>query len=371
MKRKVGFVGWRGMVGSVLMNRMIEDGDFDLYDNIFFSTSQVGDSAPKVSCEDKLWDANDIDSLKKMEIIITCQGGDYTKSVFGKLKESGWKGIWIDAASTLRMDKDSCLVLDPLNKSSILDYIHNGGTNLIGSNCTVSLMLLAISGLVKADLVDWISSMTYQAASGAGARNMIELIRQMGQAGNHLSNDINKKDYDILDVDRKLQQFLLSKELSTECFGQSLAGSLIPWIDSGWENGQTKEEWKGCVEANKILGRPDGSKIMIDGTCVRIGAMRCHSQGLTIKLKKDVPLEDINQIIAQGNEWVDFIENEMNQTKQKLNPLNYGGNLKIGIGRVRKMNIGSEYLNAFTIGDQLLWGAAEPLKRALKIITTL
>ena len=365
---RVGFVGWRGMVGSVLMQRMQEENDFREFDSIFFSTSQTGNAAPSFSGSDSaLKDAHNIQELKAMDIILSCQGGDYTSDIYPKLRSAGWEGHWIDAASSLRMEKDAVIILDPLNIDLIQESYKNGNKNWIGGNCTVSLMLLALDGLFKKDLVEWVSSMTYQAASGAGAQNMRELISQMGTVYNHAKNLIDDPKTSILDIDRNVSSTINSQEFPVENFGVPLAGSLIPWIDKDLNNGQSKEEWKGSAETNKILGR-EHNPIVIEGLCVRIGAMRCHSQALTIKLKKNIPLEEINQIISSANAWVKLIPNERDASMKELSPAAVSGKLSIPVGRVRKLNIGPEYISAFTVGDQLLWGAAEPLRRVLRIL---
>jgi aspartate-semialdehyde dehydrogenase len=368
-KLKLGMIGWRGMVGSVLVERMQAEGDFDVVDSVFFSTSQVGEKAPEFSHENKLWDANSIDQLKLMDLIITCQGGDYTNEIHPQLRASGWQGIWIDAASALRMKDSSCLVLDPINQDLIQQAIKKGTKDFIGANCTVSLMLLALAGPLKADEIEWISSMTYQAASGAGAKNMKELVNQMGrlhEVGKHLSEDAHS---DILGLDSLINDSLQGRDAKfpTEQFKAPLAGSLIPWIDVPVANGQTKEEWKAGVEGNKILGNSDTRHIPIDGTCVRIGAMRSHSQALTIKLKRPLDLAKFESQIKEAHEWVEFVPNEREITTQKLSPAYFSGTLKIGVGRVRPMNLGADFVNVFTVGDQLLWGAAEPLRRFLRL----
>ena len=366
--KRVGLIGWRGMVGSVLMERMAEEGDFDLIDPLFFSTSQIGASGPFFGrATSVLGDAFHIESLKTLDIILTCQGGEYTQSVYPKLLAAGWKGYWIDAASTLRMKDDAILCLDPINFNQIQEGIQKGIKTFVGGNCTVSLMLMALGGLYQANLVEWVSAHTYQAASGAGAKNMRELLQQMGQTYQAVEQDLASPSSSILDIDRRVTERLRSKNFPIQEFGAPLAGSLIPWIDSKRENGQTKEEWKAGVEANKILGLTQNA-IPMDGTCVRIGAMRCHSQALTIKLKKNVPLSDIENIIASHNEWVSLVPNEREATLQTLSPAQVSGTLKIPVGRLRKMAMGEDFLNAFTVGDQLLWGAAEPLRRVLRII---
>ncbi|HFQ4938373.1 TPA: aspartate-semialdehyde dehydrogenase [Vibrio vulnificus] len=365
---RVGLVGWRGMVGSVLMQRMVEEKDFDLIEPVFFSTSQIGIPAPNFGKDaGLLQDAFNIDALKQLDAVITCQGGGYTEKVYPALREAGWKGYWIDAASTLRMAPDSIITLDPINLAQIQQGIHSGTNTFVGGNCTVSLMLMALGGLYKKGMVEWMSAMTYQAASGAGAQNMRELISQMGVINDAVSSELANPSSSILDIDRKVAETMRSSSFPVDNFGAPLAGSLIPWIDVKRENGQSKEEWKGGVEANKILGLQN-SPIPIDGTCVRIGAMRCHSQALTIKLKQNVPLDEIEEIIASDNEWVKVIPNERDITAQELTPAKVTGTLSIPVGRLRKMSMGDDFLNAFTVGDQLLWGAAEPLRRTLRII---
>ena len=364
---KTGLVGWRGMVGSVLMERMRAENDFEGIDPVFFTTSQAGQAAPDVGKgESTLLDAFDLDALAEMDVILTCQGGDYTGAVHGKLREAGWNGYWIDAASTLRMADDAVIVLDPVNSPVIDQALADGKKDFIGGNCTVSLMLMAIGGLFKAGLVEWVSSMTYQAASGAGAKNMRELLSQKGHLFDAAAEDLADPASAILDIDRKVSEALRSDELPTEQFGAPLAGSLIPWIDKAVEDGQTKEEWKGFVETNKIL--QSEPPIPIDGICVRIGAMRSHSQALTIKLTKDVSVEEIMEILRSDNEWVDVVENDKEDTLARLTPAAISGTLTIPVGRIRKMKMGPEYLSAFTVGDQLLWGAAEPLRRMLGIV---
>jgi aspartate-semialdehyde dehydrogenase len=365
---KVGLVGWRGMVGSVLMGRMQDEGDFDHIDASFFTTSQAGQKAPVFGSESNgkdngvLLDGTSIEELAKMDVVITCQGGDYTKEVYQPLRDSGWKGFWIDAASALRMVDDSIIVLDPVNKDVIDQGVKDGIKTFVGGNCTVSLMLLAIGGLFEQDLVEWVSPQTYQAASGAGARNMKELIAQMG-----VINDAVDPAQAILEVDRKVTETMRSDAMPTENFGVPLAGSLIPWIDVPMPSGQSKEEWKAQVEANKILGR-SGNQVPVDGLCVRIGAMRCHSQAMTIKLKKDLPVSEIEKILAEHNDWVKVIPNERDITTTELSPAKVTGTLSIPVGRIRKLAMGPEYISAFTVGDQLLWGAAEPLRRMLRIL---
>ncbi|MCL9774605.1 aspartate-semialdehyde dehydrogenase [Vibrio methylphosphonaticus] len=365
---RVGLVGWRGMVGSVLMQRMVEEKDFDVIEPVFYSTSQIGIPAPNFGKDaGLLQDAFNIDSLKQLDAIITCQGGSYTEKVYPALKQAGWKGYWIDAASTLRMESDSIITLDPVNLTQIQEGIHKGLNTFVGGNCTVSLMLLGLGGLFEKGLVEWTSAMTYQAASGAGAKNMRELIGQMGVVNDAVTSELANPASSILDIDRKVADTIRSSSFPTEQFGVPLAGSLIPWIDVKRENGQSKEEWKAGVEANKILGFQD-NPVAIDGTCVRIGAMRCHAQALTIKLKQDVPMDEIEEIIATHNDWVKVIPNERDITAQELTPAKVTGTMAIPVGRLRKMAMGNDFLNAFTVGDQLLWGAAEPLRRTLRII---
>lgn len=365
---KVGFVGWRGMVGSVLIQRMIEENDFEAIEPQFFTTSQTGGDAPKVGKDSPvLKDANNIAELQKMDIIVTCQGGDYTSEIFPKLKGAGWVGHWVDAASTLRMSADAVIILDPVNLHVIEDAMQKGGKVWVGGNCTVSLMLMALNGLFKADLIEWVTSMTYQAASGAGAQNMRELLNQMGEAHFAASKLLADPASAILDIDRTIAGTLRDAKFPTANFGVPLAGSLIPWIDVDLGNGQSKEEWKGGVETNKILGLSD-TPIPIDGLCVRIGAMRCHSQALTIKLTKDVPLDEINHMLAEANAWAKVIPNERQASMRELTPAAVTGKLNVPVGRLRKLNMGNEYLSAFTVGDQLLWGAAEPLRRMLRIL---
>ncbi|MBK22559.1 MAG: aspartate-semialdehyde dehydrogenase [Halobacteriovorax sp.] len=365
--KKVGLVGWRGMVGSVLMGRMLEEKDFDLIEPCFFSTSQTGQKAPAHGGHDgELKDASSIEELSKMDIIITCQGGSYTNEIYPELRKSGWGGYWIDAASALRMKEDSTLILDPVNLEVIKSALHNGKKDFIGPNCTVSLMLMAVGGLFNHNAIEWLTSMTYQAASGAGAKNMLELLNQMKTLGTVAEHEYTDPAKTILDVDKTITASMRSKTFPSENFGAPLAGSLIPWIDVPVEAGQTKEEWKGISETNKILGSKN--LIPIDGTCVRMGAMRCHSQALTIKLNKNIPIDEIESMIKEANDWVKFVPNNKEETLKYLCPTFATGTLEIPVGRVRKMNLGEEYLNVFTVGDQLLWGAAEPLRRMLRII---
>lgn len=366
--KRVGFVGWRGMVGSVLMQRMREERDFDYIEEpVFFTTSQVGEAGPNIGKEIPLLkDARNIDELKTMDAIISCQGGDYTNEVFAKLRESGWNGYWIDAASTLRMDDDSIIILDPVNRNVIDKGLSAGVKNFVGGNCTVSLMLMGLGGLFKGGHIEWLTSMTYQAASGGGARHMRELISQMGIIHGSVADQLDASSA-ILEVDKRVAETIRSSDMPVDNFGVPLAGSLIPWIDSALENGQSREEWKGFVETNKILGRGE-SPIPIDGTCVRIGAMRCHSQAFTIKLRDNLPMDEIESMIAEANPWVKVIPNERDVTAAELTPAKVTGTLSVPVGRLRKMNLGNQYLNAFSVGDQLLWGAAEPLRRMLRIL---
>jgi aspartate-semialdehyde dehydrogenase len=365
---KVGLVGWRGMVGSVLMQRMREEKDFDVIDPVFFTTSNPGGKGPDIGKEvPPLKDAKDINELKSMDAIISCQGGDYTKEVYADLRAAGWQGYWIDAASTLRMKDDAIIILDPVNKNVIKDGLTKGVKTYVGGNCTVSLMLMAIGGLFDKGLIEWISPMTYQAASGAGARNMRELIQQMGAINGEVKPLLDDPASAILEIDRKVADFIRSDRYPVDAWPVPLAGSLIPWIDVALESGQSKEEWKAQVECNKILGR-SGNQIPIDGLCVRIGAMRCHSQALTIKMTKDVPLDEIHAIIAAHNAWVKVVPNDREITMKELTPAAVTGTLTVPVGRMRKLNMGPQYLSAFTVGDQLLWGAAEPLRRMLRIL---
>jgi aspartate-semialdehyde dehydrogenase len=364
---KTGLIGWRGMVGSVLMERMRDENDFEHIDPVFFTTSQAGQAAPNVGKgESTLVDAYDLDALMEMEAIITCQGGGYTEKVHPQLREKGWNGYWIDAASTLRMADDATIILDPVNRPVIDQALTDGKKDFVGGNCTVSLMLMAIGGLFKAGLVEWISSMTYQAASGAGAQNMRELLAQKGHLFDAAAEELKNPASAILDIDRKVSEALRSDNFPTEQFGAPLAGSLLPWIDRLVEDGQTREEWKGYAETNKIL--QNAPAIPIDGICVRVGAMRSHSQALTIKLTKDVPVEEIMDILRNDNEWVDVVDNNKEDTLARLTPAAISGTLTVPVGRIRKMKMGGEYLSAFTVGDQLLWGAAEPLRRMLRIL---
>jgi aspartate-semialdehyde dehydrogenase len=368
-KLNVGLVGWRGMVGSVLMGRMEEEGDFDLINPVFFTTSQAGQKAPVFGGVDAgvLLDGFDVAELQKLDAIITCQGGDYTNEVYPKLREAGWEGYWIDAASSLRMENDAIIVLDPVNMSVIKDGIQSGVKTYVGGNCTVSLMLMALGGLFEKDLIEWISPMTYQAASGSGAKHMRELISQMGSVRDNVKDLLDDPASAILEIDKKTAEFIRSEDYPRDQFGVPLAGSLIPYIDTQLESGQSREEWKAEVETNKILGTSD-APTPIDGICVRVGAMRCHSQALTIKLKKDLPVSEIESILAGSNEWVKVIANDRQVTMDELTPAKVTGTLSVPIGRIRKLSMGPEYISAFTVGDQLLWGAAEPLRRMLRIL---
>jgi len=368
--KRVGFVGWRGMVGSVLLERMRAEGDFKQFDEaIFFTTSQAGQAAPDVGIDcPPLQDAHDIEMLSSMDAIITCQGGDYTKAVFPQLQSAGWKGYWIDAASSLRMDDDSIIILDPVNSDVIDQALDNGITKLIGGNCTVSLMLMGLGGLFRADAIEWMSAMTYQAASGAGARSMRELISQMGVINDSVGDLLKDPGSSILDIDRKVTETLHSSDYPLENWPVPLAGSLIPWIDADLDNGISREEWKAPNETNKILGRSGTELIPIDGLCVRIGAMRSHAQALTIKLKRAIPVDEIEDILRETSEWTEVVPNVSADSQQRLTPAYASGTLTVPVGRLRKMSMGDEYLSAFTVGDQLLWGAAEPLRRMLRLL---
>jgi len=366
---RVGFIGWRGMVGSVLMQRMREENDFSRIDEpVFFTTSQVGQPGPDIGKDiPPLQDANDIDALMRMDAIVTCQGGDYTRQVYQPLRDAGWQGYWIDAASSLRMADHTVIVLDPVNRAVIDRALDAGGKDYIGGNCTVSLMMMALGGLLQNDHVEWISAMTYQAASGAGARNMRELIAQMGSIHDAVADRLDDPAASILEIDRRVIERMRSDAFPTDQFGVPLAGSLIPWIDVPMPNGQSKEEWKGGVETNKILGRGD-DLIPIDGLCVRIGAMRSHSQALTVKLRRPLPMDEIHELLASANDWVKVLPNDRDITARELTPAAVTGTLDVPVGRLRKMAMGDDYLAAFTVGDQLLWGAAEPLRRMLGIL---
>ena len=373
MMKLVGLVGWRGMVGSVLMKRMQDEGDFAHIEPVFFTTSNAGGKAPAMAKNETiLKSATDITELSKCEIIISCQGGDYTSEVFPKLRAAGWNGYWIDAASTLRMKDDAVIVLDPVNLDVIKNGLTSGVKNFIGGNCTVSCMLIGMGGLFTNGLVDWMTSMTYQAASGGGAQHMRELLTQFGTINNSVKSLLDDPASAILEIDRTVlaTQHGLSAD-ETKQFGVPLAGNLIPWIDKDLGNGQSKEEWKAGAETNKILGLGEGfgtKAIPVDGLCVRVGAMRCHSQALTIKLKKDVPLDEITDMLASHNQWAKVVPNTREDSMRDLSPAAVTGSLTIPVGRLRKLAMGGEYLSAFTVGDQLLWGAAEPLRRMLRIV---
>ena len=364
---RIGFVGWRGMVGSVLMGRMREEQDFKGFEPFFFTTSNIGGESPDVGLDTQpLNDAYDVDFLSSMDIILTCQGGDYTKKAYPEIRKKGWTGYWIDSASALRMVDESIIVLDPVNRSVINQGLSSGIRTYVGGNCTVSLMLMALSGLFSSGHIEWISSMTYQAASGAGAKHMRELIAQMEVIGNASKALLRDPASTAIAIDDRVTEELRSSTFPTDNFEAPLAGSLIPWIDSQMESGQTREEWKGQVETNKILNTV--KPIPVDGLCVRVGAMRCHSQALIIKLDKDLPLNELAEILKGGNEWVRLVPNDKESTLQSLTPAAVNGTLTVAVGRLRKMLMGPEYVAAFTVGDQLLWGAAEPLRRVLRII---
>ncbi|MBA1149021.1 aspartate-semialdehyde dehydrogenase [Ectothiorhodospiraceae bacterium WFHF3C12] len=366
--KRIGFVGWRGMVGSVLMDRMRQENDFADIEPVFFSTSQAGQPGPDVGKETApLQDAHDIEAFKGLDAVVTCQGGDYTEAVYGKLREAGWQGYWIDAASTLRMADDSIIVLDPVNLDVIRDALGRGTKTFVGGNCTVSLMLMGVGGLFHHGVVEWISPMTYQAASGAGAQNMRELVAQMGHLHEAAQGLLDDPASAILEIDRAVSDALRGDGYPQEHFGVPLAGSLIPWIDKKMDSGQSKEEWKAAAETNKILGRGD-NPIPIDGICVRVGAMRSHAQALTVKLNRDVPLDEIEGMLAEANDWVKLVPNEPEASKRDLTPAAVTGTLSVPVGRLRKLQMGSDFLSAFTVGDQLLWGAAEPLRRVLRIV---
>lgn len=366
--KNVGFVGWRGMVGSVLMQRMVEERDFDAIHPVFFSTSQAGEPAPAFGgvTGATLQDASDLEALKALDIIVSCQGGDYTNEIYPKLRESGWQGYWIDAASSLRMKDDAIIILDPVNQHVIEDGLNKGIKTFVGGNCTVSLMLMSLGGLFANNLVDWVSVATYQAASGGGARHMRELLNQMGHLYNEVSTELASPASAILDIERKVTELGRSGTMAVDNFGVPLAGSLIPWIDKQLENGQSREEWKGQAETNKILAT--SSVIPVDGLCVRVGALRCHSQAFTIKLKKDVSIPTVEELLAAHNPWAKVVPNDRDITIRELTPAAVTGTLLTPVGRLRKLNMGPEYLSAFTVGDQLLWGAAEPLRRMLRTL---
>lgn len=356
------------MVGSVLVQRMREERDFDHVEPVFFSTSQAGGKAPAVGREvEPVGDAMDIAALKALPVIVSCQGGDYTNDVYPRLRQAGWRGYWIDAASALRMKDDAVIILDPVNMPVIEGALENGTRNFIGGNCTVSLMLMGMAGLFQRDEIEWMTSMTYQAASGAGAANMRELVAQMARIGRAAQPLLDDPASGILDIDRAVTDSIRSRDLPKENFGQALAASLLPWIDKDLGNGQSREEWKAQAEANKILGR-NGRQVPIDGVCVRIGAMRCHSQALTIKLRRPLPIDEIEGMLAEANDWVKVVPNRREESLAELTPAAVSGKLSVPVGRLRKLPMGDDYLTAFTVGDQLLWGAAEPLRRMLRIL---
>ena len=369
MIKRIGFVGWRGMVGSVLMQRMREENDFEaIAEPIFFTTSQVGQAGPDIGRDvPPLADAMDVEALRQMDVIVTCQGGDYTNDVYPRLRALGWDGYWVDAASALRMKDDAVIVLDPVNDKVIRKALAKGGKDYVGGNCTVSLMLMALGGLFRAGLVKWLSAMTYQAASGAGAKNMRELLVQMGAVNGAVRHLLDDPASAILEIDRQVADALRDDAFPRHNFGVPLAGSLIPYIDKQLDNGQSREEWKGQAETNKILGRKK-NPVPVDGICVRVGAMRCHSQALTVRLSKNVPLDEIEGLIAADNAWVRVVPNEREASIHELTPAAVTGRLHVPVGRLRKMNMGPKHLAAFTVGDQLLWGAAEPLRRMVRIL---
>jgi aspartate-semialdehyde dehydrogenase len=365
---RVGIVGWRGMVGSVLVQRMREERDFDLVEPVFFSTSQAGGKGPAIGKDTgPVQSATDLAALKSLPVIIACQGGDYTNEVYPKLRAAGWTGYWIDAASALRMQDDAVIILDPVNLPVIEKALASDVRNYIGGNCTVSLMMMGLAGLFRSDLIEWMTSMTYQAASGAGAANMRELAEQMAHLGDAAKPALSDPAASVLEIDRRVTEAMRNGRLPKEHFGHPLAASLLPWVDKDLGDGQSREEWKGQAETNKILGRSE-RPIPVDGICVRVGAMRCHSQAMTIKLRKNVPLDEIEGIIAEGNDWVRVVPNRKEETLAELTPAAVAGKLSVPVGRLRKLPMGGEYLAAFTVGDQLLWGAAEPLRRMLRIL---
>ncbi|WP_188628271.1 aspartate-semialdehyde dehydrogenase [Oceanisphaera marina] len=365
--KTVGLVGWRGMVGSVLMSRMVEEGDFSRIKPVFFTTSQAGQPAPDFGTDaGTLQNAFDIEALKELDVVLTCQGGDYTKEVYPKLRAAGWNGYWIDAASALRMDDEALIVLDPVNNKQIREALDKGTKTFVGGNCTVSLMLMALGGLFEKDLVEWVAVSTYQAASGGGARHMRELITQMGMLHDEVADELADSGSAILELERKVTEKTRSGDLPVDNFGVPLAGSLIPWIDSQLENGQSREEWKGQAETNKILGIEQ--TIPVDGLCVRVGALRCHSQSFTIKLKEDISIPEVEKLLASHNDWVKVIPNDRQLSMEELTPAAVTGTLTVPVGRLRKLNMGPQYLSAFSVGDQLLWGAAEPLRRMLHLL---
>jgi len=366
---RVGIVGWRGMVGSVLVQRMREERDFDHLEPVFFSTSQAGGQGPAIGRPvENVKNATDLGELKKLPVIISCQGGDYTGEIYPKLRAAGWKGYWIDAASALRMKDDAVIILDPVNMPLIKDAVAQGTKNFIGGNCTVSLMLMGMAGLFQRDEIEWMTSMTYQAASGAGAAAMRDLVAQMAVLGDSTRNLVKDPASAILDIDRAVSESIRSRELPSENIGYPLAGSLLPWIDKDMGDGQSREEWKGHAETNKILGRSNGTVVPIDGICVRVGAMRCHSQALTIKLRRPLPIDEIEGMLADAHDWVKIVPNRREETLAELTPAAVTGKLSVPVGRLRTLPMGKDYLAAFTVGDQLLWGAAEPLRRMVRIL---
>ena len=363
-------VGWRGMVGSVLCERIKQDDALSSLEIHLFSSSQVGQSAPSWSRSSDLLDAYDVKALSSMACIVSCQGGDYTQKVYAKLRAQGWDGYWLDASSALRLEKDSVIVLDPVNSHVIVEAVDRGVKTFVGGNCTVSLMLMAIGGLFHHNAVEWVSAMTYQAASGAGAQHMRELLSQMGALHQCVENDLGNTATSILEIDKKITEQIKSAHHPISRFGAPLAGSLIPWIDTLMDDGQTREEWKGSVELHKILNMHGKAQVPIDGLCVRVGTMRAHAQALTIQLKSRYSLDEIEHMIGSANPWVDWVPNEMEQTRKNLSPAAVSGQLKIAVGRVRHMSITDRAISVFTVGDQLLWGAAEPLKRMLSYLCT-
>jgi aspartate-semialdehyde dehydrogenase len=368
MMKEIGIIGWRGMVGSVLLERMRSERDFDLVEPVFFSTSQAGAASPDIGRATRpVQNAHDLAALKRLPMLISCQGGDYTQEVHGRLREAGWRGYWIDAASTLRMADSAVIVLDPVNLPVMRAARERGIKDFIGGNCTVSLMLMAVCGLMRAGLVEWITAMTYQSASGAGAQNMREMLEQMGAVHRSAAGLLADPASAILDIDRAVSQALNRADFPKAHFGAPLAGSLIPWIDKDLGNGQSREEWKAGAESNKIMGT-EANPVPVEGICVRVSAMRCHSQALTIKLRRDVPLAEVERLIAGGNDWVKVVPNQREASIAALSPAAVSGTMTIPVGRLRKLAMGGEYLSAFTVGDQLLWGAAEPLRRTMRIL---
>jgi len=365
---RVGIVGWRGMVGSVLVQRMRDERDFDHLEPVFFSTSQAGGKGPAIGKPtEAVKNATDLAELKKLPVIISCQGGDYTNEIYPKLRAQGWNGYWIDAASALRMNDDAVIILDPVNMPLIKDAVANGTKNFIGGNCTVSLMLMGMAGLFQRDQIEWMTSMTYQAASGQGAAAMRDLVAQMAAVGDSARSLMDDPASAILDIDRAVSDSMRSRDLPSENIGYPLAGSLLPWIDKDMGNGQSREEWKGQAETNKILGR-NGNAIPVDGICVRVGAMRCHSQALTIKLRRPLPIDEVEGMLADAHDWVKVVPNRREETLAELTPAAVTGKLSVPVGRLRTLPMGKDYLAAFTVGDQLLWGAAEPLRRMVRIL---